>query len=92
MSGTVIPFPQRDDPTLEGEAICIDCGHLWHAVVAVGVAHLECPVCLTDSGRLRYPVLRDGDHWQCRCGGTLFRVTRDMIYCADCGLEQCIRD
>lgn len=86
MSAQILVSP--GPPSLEGEAICVDCGHEWEAVVPVGTAHLDCPSCLTDSGRLRHPVLRPGEHWQCFCGCDLFRVNPTMIYCAGCGKEQ----
>lgn len=92
MSAEIIPFPERSDPHIAGQAICNDCGYLWPAVAPVGTAYLKCPSCLDGRGKFRHPVLRGGDHWQCRCEGTLFRVTRDMIYCAECGLEQFIGD
>lgn len=88
MSAAIFQFPEKREPHLEGEAICADCGHLWHAVVPVGVARLECPNCLLDSGKMRYPVLRGEAQWQCRCGCMLMRINTDMTYCADCGREQ----
>jgi Zn finger protein HypA/HybF involved in hydrogenase expression len=90
MTATVIPFPEKREPTICGEAKCEDCGHIWQAVAPVGTASYECPSCHADAGRLRYVTWRsdDEEHLRCRCGFMGFRVTPTMVYCARCGQEQ----
>lgn len=82
----VIDFPQRDDPHVAGEAICLCCKHEWIATAPVGTHQLDCPECDTSKGVFKYPVEPRSEYiWQCDCGSNLFFVTPDFFQCYCCG-------
>lgn len=76
-------------PHLQGEAICVNCGHVWQAVAPVGTfADLECPSCKMMKGALRFGVVPE-EYWECGCGCHLFTVAGDgEIVCWQCGAGQ----
>ena len=96
MSAEIVPFakPEREEPHLAGEALCIGCRHEWVAVAPVGVWQLECPSCTSMKGIWRYPVGGDvGDAvFQCACGcealTAYYRDARFHLKCMSCGKEQ----
>ena len=62
---------------LSGEAICLDCGHVWIAVAPVVdgyMSWLECPACKLVRGRFKFPIERDGLQWRCQCDNDLFHL------------------
>ena len=93
---TVIPFhrPEKEDPHLSGEAVCIGCRHEWVAVAPVGTWQLECPSCSTFNGIWRYPVgAQEGDaYFRCDCGCEALTAYKHHgmfhLKCMSCGLEQ----
>lgn len=94
--GTVTPFrrPEREEPHLAGEAVCIGCRHEWSAVAPVGVWQLDCPSCGTPKGIWRYPVgAAEGDlYFRCDCGcealTAYHREGRFYLKCMSCGADQ----
>lgn len=92
----VVPFriPEKGNPHLAGEALCIGCRHEWSAVAPVGTWQLECPSCSTWKGVFRYPVGADvGDGvFTCHCGcEALTAYMRHGLFrlkCMSCGTEQ----
>jgi predicted RNA-binding Zn-ribbon protein involved in translation (DUF1610 family) len=72
-------------PHLSGEALCLNCGNVHVAVAPVGVAWMECPECHLWRSTWRNQVERDGEHWHCDCGYSLFHLTPEGIYCPNCG-------
>lgn len=93
---TVVPFerPEKEEPHLAGEALCIGCRHEWAAVAPVGTWQLECPSCCTWKGVFRYPVGADvGDLlFVCNCGCEALTAYmhhgRFRLKCMSCGTEQ----
>lgn len=79
---------RRFKPHSSGEARCLACGHEWAAVAPIGINWFECPSCHTMRGCHKYHYQRQDDLWTCQCGNDLFFVTRDGIYCPNCGLWQ----
>lgn len=84
-------------PHIEGPAHCLGCKHQWRAVLeaapyrerlAAGEPWLECPGCHAMKGLLTYSCLREGEHWQCRCGCQLFSLHEKGPYCPSCGAWQ----
>jgi len=73
-------------PYMQGEVICLQCGHIWQGVMPIGTCALECPACKCHKGVCKYEVLRDGEHWACPCGNDLLRMTRNGVYCPRCGV------
>lgn len=89
----VIPFRNREEPHMDGDAKCIGCGHQWHAVAPVGVWQLECPSCETMKGVFQHPVgAMDGDLlFACVCGCEALtayqRAGRFWLRCMACGTD-----
>ena len=88
--GKVIELKQKEDPHMGGAAVCMNCRHTWAAVAPIGTEQLECPNCGTLKGFFANPVLYNSgtDHWRCSCGNWYFAMTREMIYCPNCGAVQ----
>lgn len=83
--------PKKEGGTLTGQGICLQCRHTWLAVVPLaegGLPNLECPKCGVLKGVFLYPCRREEEHWVCLCGCELFSITKEMIYCRNCGIEQ----
>lgn len=72
-------------PHIAGLAKCLACEYEWAAVAQVGTLTLDCPKCGCQRGVLKYPIIRDGDHWTCHCGNWAFVFTRIGTYCPNCG-------
>lgn len=72
-------------PHVSGGCMCVQCGHKWVQVSAVGVTVFECPQCHVMKGVSDGFVLPE-EFLECRCGGYLFVVTRDGELCANCGI------
>ena len=86
MSANVIEIGDyQNAPAMSGETRCLACGHEWVAVAPVGTVFLECPSCSLVKGMLKYPCEREGEHWECNCGNSLFHITPDGVYCPNCG-------
>lgn len=84
----VIDLSQRR-PHSTGEAMCLDCRHVWTAVAPSGVVWMECPACGLTRGRYKFQhQYEDKPHWACHCGNDLFHLTPDRIYCPNCGVVQ----
>lgn len=85
----IVPF-RRPEPTIAGEAMCISCKHTWATVAPVGTKWLECPSCGLHKGAFRYACAPpDGaEWWRCKCGCTIFYMTRHDTVCYDCGAAQ----
>lgn len=75
-------------PWVEGEARCLACKHEWVAVAPSGTLWLVCPSCSLERGRFIYPFYRKDEHWMCGCENDLFLVTREGVYCPNCGCWQ----
>lgn len=91
MAAEVIPLRrEKDEPTMAGGAMCLQCRHKWAAVAPAGTEWLECPACGMHKGAFTYPCCPpDGaDWWQCNCGGHLFYMTRNETVCYKCGASQ----
>ena len=78
------PDPE-DGPHLSGEAMCLACQHKWISVAPVGETNLTCPACKLNRGEFVGNCAYDGDHYTCKCGCSLFRITPMAIYCPRCG-------
>lgn len=79
---------KRDDPHMEGEAICISCKHTWEAVAPVGTHELECPSCGRYAGFFKTLIHVDGgvprfECGTCHCG--IWTVLKTGIQCCGCG-------
>jgi len=74
---------------LSGDALCIECGHKWTAVVPVGTEEFECPSCHTHKGVMDYGVLPEV-YWECACGCSMFVISgvSNRVLCFKCGAEQ----
>jgi len=75
-------------PHMQGETVCLGCGHKSRAVAPIGTVFMECSNCGTMKEVFKYPVEREGLHWKCNCGNELFKMTPDGIYCPNCGAWQ----
>lgn len=88
---------KRDEgkqPTLQGEARCLACRHIWVAVVPTPAPdNLECPACGCMRGQFIHPVFPVGDVgiWRCGCSGIMqvlcLRKINETAYllCTGCG-------
>lgn len=81
----VITFPEKKEPTVAGNAICYKCKHEFVCCCPLGTSIFECPSCSCISATFKYPVQRNGEEWSCGCGNDLFRISKDGIYCPNCG-------
>lgn len=84
----IIAFPEKKEPTLAGEATCLKCKYECVLAAPLGTSISECPECKCHSLYYKYPVQRNGEEWMCGCGCDLFRVSKDGIYCPNCGSWQ----
>ena len=91
--GDIVSFPERADPHLSGEAVCLSCRHKWVCVAPVGVWQLECPSCGCMKGIFRLPVGADRHEssFVCKCGceamTVYFRKGQTVIGCMNCGID-----
>lgn len=79
---------EKRTPHLTGRARCLACGHRWEAVAPVGTIWLTCPLsaCGLERGRfVAQAEVMGVEHWHCACGCDLFYITKDYIYCPNCG-------
>lgn len=86
--GELIEFPEKKEPTIAGQAVCICCKYEWLAAADVGTYQLDCPSCGSSKGIFKHPVQRSGMEWSCGCGNDLFRISKGGIYCPNCGAWQ----
>lgn len=75
---------KRKESWLGGVARCSVCKHTWAAAEEVGANWLECPECHAEKGLFTHPALPNEDIWECNCGGDVFRVTRNGLFCIHC--------
>ena len=95
MTATVLPFKAKpiEAPHLQGDAVCVACGHEWKANIQVGgaVNTMECEVCHSMKGIFkRFVQYTNLPQWHCApCGGMLFTALLiddvPTIACAACG-------
>jgi hypothetical protein len=94
--GEVLKFkpPEREEPHLSGEAVCIGCKHQWVAVAPLGTWQLECPSCGSMKGIFRLPVgaERGKDlEFACTCGcvalTAYMRHGKFWLGCMSCGAD-----
>lgn len=98
MSAEIIHAPHRfkssaqeeesAGPYLEGKCRCLHCKHEWVGVAPLGTVSVDCPSCGLRRGAFIANVLKDGDHWTCRCGSILFACNVANWYCIACGTNQ----
>lgn len=81
----VVEFKKLGSQTIHGEAICIGCKHEWEASAPVGTYELDCPECHGNKAIFKHSVTRIEEHFKCNCSSFLFSVTRNGIYCINCG-------
>jgi len=72
-------------PHISGDALCLQCGHKWHAVAPIGTVELECSECKTWKGAFEGFTAPD-TVWECNCGNQHFYIDPDGAMCAKCGL------
>lgn len=70
----------------EGPAKCLACGKTWVAAAPTGVCFFQCPKCKCHKGQFLYPVEKETQHYSCNCGNFYMLVTKEGIYCPNCGL------
>lgn len=78
-------------PHTSGIAKCLACKHEWVAVspfINGYVMWLECPACGLVRGKYKFQHERNGEHWACNCGNDLFHLSRNGVYCPNCGSWQ----
>jgi predicted SprT family Zn-dependent metalloprotease len=69
--------------------------HEWVGVMPAGSTQLECPICHTHHGAMKYPFGATGDEleYQCNCGSQDFFIMKReaskvaAVYCRGCGVE-----
>lgn len=86
---TVIEFPKKDEPHIEGPTKCMACGYKGHSVAPVGVSLMECPECETE--KLVFELMTGpigGDRWVCNCGCDLFYILPTGLQCTQCATVQ----
>ena len=87
--------PEQPKPPAEpegdiavGHFLCMRCKHEW-----VGerdndnqLDGFTCPSCELTTGVVRgLHYYSDEKHWTCRCGNYMFHITRERVYCPNCG-------
>lgn len=78
---------EANGPHIEGQVICLNCKHKWHAIAPVGTNHLECNRCHTLRGVWINPLIPKVS-LQCHCGNMHFIVVPTMkLICASCCRE-----
>ena len=89
MPATVLNLDEHR-PHSAGEAICLECRHMWAAVTPIGSYQFDCPKCGSGMGRWRFPFGPEVGVklWTCRCGNDHFVMTPEKIMCAKCGQRQ----
>ena len=86
----VVPFERKViEKHGTGEAFCLGCNHEWVAVAPIGLDTFECPECHTMKGRFKFEYSPPaGITWTCGCTNQLFNVTKEGIFCPNCGIYQ----
>ncbi len=93
MSANVVPLARKEDSEeqwRQGPAVCLGCKHEWVLVSQVNgqTDGFKCPSCDMDKGAIRgLHIYRSEDHFECKCGSLLFSMTRQRVYCPNCGLN-----
>lgn len=99
MSAIIIPLhPKKEEQrpedveqaevTASGHFLCLRCKHEWEMSRSLDeqVEGFECPACTLSTGVVRgLHRFTEEKHWTCRCGGYLFHITRERVYCPNCG-------
>ncbi|MCZ6898339.1 MAG: hypothetical protein O7D95_06520 [Betaproteobacteria bacterium] len=85
MDNVVSMFNQGEYKT--GECKCLACDHEWVGVAPVEEYLFECPECGMTKGQHKYPVMEEGDYYECKCKSLTFTVTMNGVGCANCGLK-----
>lgn len=74
----------------------MDCAHEWAGVADLkdlqdSEGWLECPKCSAIKGRMKYPFRPPVGAlvWICKCDNELFHVTKNGVYCPNCGDYSC---
>jgi len=81
-------WKKQQEPHMDGEAKCIQCGHEWAHVAPLGSdPWFECPSCGLMKGAFKYNCEPEV-FWQCNCKNTLFVLGNTGIVCTLCGLYQ----
>lgn len=87
MDNNVVAFPEKHEPHMAGEALCLACKHEWVAVVPTGAISLECPSCKTERGVYKYQIAHMNEPmFACGCGCHYFVLDEDGPLCCLCGL------
>ena len=74
-------------PHIDGKAVCLQCGHRWHAIAPVGTVELECTECGTWKGVFEGMTVPDLV-LECNCGNQHFYICHEGAMCAKCGSMQ----
>ncbi len=97
MAAEILPFarpkpPEPEEPPIQhgsGEAFCLSCKHVWHAIAPTGCEAFECPACSRVCGHWKFEFAPVGEEVRiCCCGNHLFYLTRVGHMCASCGTYQ----
>ena len=93
----IIDFPTPKEPTMEGEAICRACGHIFEAIVPASVEFwFECPVCNERKAVFRNVFGASEGEYEYRCSTCdgvdffIWKRTPDgvgEVRCRGCGAE-----
>jgi hypothetical protein len=91
--GEILKFelPEKTEPHVTGEALCLGCRREWVCVAPVGVFRLECPSCGLMRGVFKQKVGAGPDEKNiiCMCDCEYFVMIRkkdhNYILCSNCG-------
>ena len=74
-------------PHRQGPAMCLHCGHKWHAVVPHDYDSFECPGCSLTRGVFEgICAPPEGEPtFLCDCGCYRFELLRNGAFCINCG-------
>lgn len=75
-------------PWVTNKAMCLACGYEWSAVAEAGVDVLKCPNCGLKKGYMESDFAPNCEILECNCGCQLFLVTRNGIFCPNCGEQE----
>lgn len=91
--GDVVDFNEKkeeNEPHVQGEAKCMNCKHLTHAVAPAGTTNMECSECGAMKVVFLNPILSVVGNmlWVCDCGNEFFVLDDIGLLCAQCGTRQ----
>jgi len=92
---SVVPFqrPEKPEPHMSGQAVCIGCRHEWVQAAPIGTWQYECPNCGAMKGLFKHPVgAIEGDlAFVCNCGCEALtayqRYGKFWLRCMACGVD-----